>query len=83
MYKHLGMSSEQVCAIGKWKNSTAFAQHYLRLNALGNAQEKLHEKLHKVSSGIGAEPDWLCTILSANETIGNNQEGEAPRQDET
>ena len=30
-YKHIGLSSEQVCEIGKWKNQQAFNDHYLRL----------------------------------------------------
>ena len=33
MYKNLGLSSEAVCEVGKWKNMGAFQAHYLRLNA--------------------------------------------------
>ena len=33
MYKSLGFSSDEVCEIGKWKNTSAFTSHYLRLNA--------------------------------------------------
>ena len=29
MYKSLGLSSEEVCEIGKWKNVGAFTSHYL------------------------------------------------------
>ena len=33
MLKQLGLSSEEVCEIGKWKNVAAFTSHYLRLEA--------------------------------------------------
>ena len=41
MYKKLGLSSEEVCEIGKWKNTGAFTAHYLRVGASQKASEKL------------------------------------------
>ena len=38
-YKGLGLSSEQVCDRGKWKNAEAFTAHYLRLGAAGDAKK--------------------------------------------
>ena len=40
MMKNLGMASEEVCEIGKWKNVAAFTSHYLRLNASKNWGQK-------------------------------------------
>ena len=34
LYKELGLSSEEVCELGKWKNLQAFPIHYLRLGAV-------------------------------------------------
>ncbi len=33
MFKKWGLSSEQVCEVGKWKNVGAFTSHYLSLGA--------------------------------------------------
>ena len=40
-WKELGLSSEEVCHIGRWKNSEAFAKHYLRVGAHSLASEKV------------------------------------------
>ena len=40
MYKKLGLSSEEVCEIGKWKNTGAFTTHYLRVGASQKASTK-------------------------------------------
>ena len=62
MYKQLGLSSEEVCEIGKWKNTGAFTTHYLRVGASEKASEKLSSFLvHSVSSGRSAEPDQSRT----------------------
>ena len=34
-YRKLGLSSEEVCELGKWKNVSTFASHYQRLGAQG------------------------------------------------
>ena len=39
-WKEMGLSSEEVCHIGQWKNSEAFAKHYLRVGAHSLANEK-------------------------------------------
>ena len=57
MYKNLGLTSEEVCQIGQPKNATAFAGHYLRLNASGAASKKLMSMVHSVSPMTGAEPE--------------------------
>jgi hypothetical protein len=43
MYKALGLSSEEVCEIGQWKNSTAFQAHYLRLWAVDKTKNVLQK----------------------------------------
>ena len=55
MMKNLGMSSEAVCEIGKWKNVNAFTSHYLRLNASQTLSTKISDLLHKVSPLRSAE----------------------------
>ena len=40
MLKQLGLSSEEVCEIGKWKNVAAFTSHYLRLGASTKVGQK-------------------------------------------
>ena len=52
MYKAMGLSSEQVCELGQWKNTAAFTEHYLRMDAAMAAKRRL-EEVHKVSS-------WNC-----------------------
>jgi len=84
MYKQLGLSSEQVCEIGKWKNTGAFSSHYLRLVAPGVAGGRIQEMVHKVSPGEGAEPDWSRTPRSPRgDSGGRDLEGEAPKPGET
>ena len=61
MYKKLGLSSEEVCEIGKWQNSQAFSAHYLRLGASRVAAARLHDLLHTVSPEGSAEPEWSRT----------------------
>ena len=59
MYKRLGFTNEQVCEIGKWQNTQAFSQHYLRIGAAQEAKEKItHTLLHTVPLGECAEPEW-------------------------
>ena len=57
MYKNLGLSSEEACQIGQWKNTTAFTSHYLRLNAPEAASFKITNFVHNVSPWSGAQPE--------------------------
>ena len=38
-YKKLGLTSEEVCEIGRWKNTSAFTTHYLRIGAAASASK--------------------------------------------
>ena len=82
MLKKMGLTSEQVCAIGKWKNTTAFTQHYLRLDAVSTAQS-LFNRVHSVSPWGSAESDWSHTPGTRGEPGGSDQEGEAQTHGET
>ena len=81
MYKKLGMSSEEVCEIGQWKNVGAFTSHYLRLGAKAKASELLAPLVHMVSSGQCAEPD-LTRTPGTQDTGGSVREGVAHGTDE-
>ena len=85
MFKALGLPSEQVCALGKWKDSNAFSKHYLRLNTLNVASALLSTNLvHRgVSPGESAEVDWSQTPGSPGDLGGSDQETEALAQGET
>ena len=76
MMKNLGMSSEEVCEIGKWKNVAAFTSHYLRLNASKKLGTKVSELVHKVSPLRSAEADLTWTT-GKNDLGGNVREAEA------
>ena len=82
MSKTLGLSSEEVCEIGKWKNTGAFSSHYLRLGDPKTAGRRLERFVHNVSSGEGAEPDKSRTPRSHGDSGGRDLEGEAPSPDE-
>ena len=83
-YKSLGLSSEQVCELGQWKNSTAFATHYLRLGAAESAEKLLNPLLvHTVSSSRGAEPEGSYSPRTENDLGRYDPEGDAPKEDET
>ena len=58
-YKRLGMSSEQVAELGKWKDIKTFSQYYLRLQAAQSAAHVLANSslVHNVSPLECAEPD--------------------------
>ena len=76
-YKSLGMTSEEVCEIGKWKNTSAFTSHYLRLGASKKAGERLSAWVHNVSPGLSAEPDRSRSPETDRETGRSDREGEA------
>ena len=82
MFKTLGLSSEEVCQLGKWKNVAAFTSHYLRLGACQHASQKISQIVHTVSLGQSADPDWSCTPGTKDQG-GKDQEGEAQRPSET
>ena len=82
MYKTLGLTFEEVCEIGKWKNSRDFSSHYLRLGAPQTAGRRLESFVHNVSSSEGAEPDKSRTPRSHGDLGGRDLEGEAPSLDE-
>ena len=86
LFKELGLSSEQVCEIGAWKNSSTFHQHYLRLNSakcLNQFVEKL--SAHNVSPGSWGELDQTRTPRTMRDLGGSVWEsdtqdnGEPPR----
>ena len=62
MYKRLGLSSEMVCELGGWKNTQAFAAHYLRLGASEQAAEVINRLLvHNDPSCYSEEQDRSCS----------------------
>jgi hypothetical protein len=71
----MGLSSEQVCEIGKWKNVSAFSSHYLRLGATNIASQHISELVHKVSPLGVAESDLTWTP-------GKDDPGGSVREDE-
>ena len=83
MYKQMGLSSEEVCEIGKWKNTNAFSSHYLRLGAPTRAARELDLMVHNVSSWGSAEYDQSRTPGTNGDPGGSDWEYEAQSQDET
>ena len=62
LYKELGLSNEEVCELGKWKNLQAFSTHYLRLDAVKKAENLLTNSLvDKVSPGNCEQHDLSST----------------------
>ena len=55
-YRRLGLSAEEVCEIGKWKDVNAFTTHYQRLDAHHKASEGIHNLVHNTSQWGSAEP---------------------------
>ena len=56
LYRRLGLSADEVCEIGKWKNVTSFAAHYQRLEAHHKAGEHIESLVHNASQWGSAEP---------------------------
>ena len=81
MFKKLGLASEQVCQLGRWKNAEACTAHYLRLNAAQEAGSLVEKMVHKVSHGHSAESDWPWTPGTEDQG-GRDQEDEAQRPSE-
>ena len=83
LYKSLGLTSEQVCELGQWKNAGAFTSHYLRLGAAESAAQVLDPFLvHNVSSSKGAEPEGSWSPRTKLDLGRNDPEGEATKDDE-
>ena len=76
MFKRLGMSSEEVCEVGKWKNVNAFNSHYVRLGASDVVGEKIGTMVHNVSPLSSADPDQTWTT-GMQDLGGNVWEGDA------
>ena len=82
MYKSLGLSSEMVTEIGRWKNFQAFHNHYMRLGAAKEAGKTVLSALvHKVSPGQRAESDRSRTP-ETEDPGGSDLEDEAQRPGE-
>ena len=77
MYKRLNFSSEEVCELGKWKNTQAFTAHYLRLGVAQQVKYRLGPLVHRASPGEWAEPDLTSTLGSLGDPGGSVREGEA------
>ena len=82
MLKRLGLSSEAVCEVGKWKNVGAFTSHYLRLGASDMVGQKIGNMVHRVSPLSSADPDLTWTT-GKNDLGGNVREGDAQSNGET
>jgi hypothetical protein len=52
----MGLSAEEVCETGKWKNVNAFTTHYQRLDADYKASEGIHNLVNNTSQWGGAKP---------------------------
>ena len=76
-YKNLGLSSEQVCEIGQWKNMQAFKQHYLRIGSHEVGSSSVQAFVHNVSHCTAAEPERSHTPPREPEGGGSDLEGEA------
>ena len=82
MYKSLGLPSEVVCELGRWKNPTAFTEHYLRLGAANQAGVAIFRNLvHRDPSGNGAEQDRSCRPVRSTAPGQSDLDCEAERQD--
>ena len=56
-FKSLGLTSEEVCEIGKWKNPQTFTANYLRLGAVDRLASALGGRVRTASPVDSAEPD--------------------------
>ena len=83
-YKKLGLSAEQVCEIGKWKDVNTFASHYQRLDSHFSAAEKITKLVHNTSLWGSAEPEVSRTPRRppAVERGGSDTDGEAQSHSE-
>ena len=82
MLKRLGLTSEEVCEVGKWKKVAAFTSHYLRLGATEKVAEKISQMVHTVSPLKRAESDLTWTT-GRHDPGGNVKEDVAQSNGET
>jgi hypothetical protein len=80
-YKKLGLSSEEVCEVGQWRNSEAFTKHYLRLGAVKKVATVVGGLVHTFSPRSCAEPEWSQTP-GKNDQGGSDHEGGAQERGE-
>ena len=78
-YKSMGLTSEEVCQLGKWKNTGAFTSHYLRLGAVEKAEGKI---VHNISPDRSAEHDQSRTPRTEEDSGGSDWECEAQEDGE-
>ena len=81
MYKAMGLDSETVCQLGKWKNAEAFNKHYMRLNSCDRASSLIDSLVHTVSSWRSAEPERSPSPGREPDLGRSDLEGEAQSQD--
>ena len=82
MYKKLGLSSEEVAELGKWKDIKTFSEYYLRLHACQRASDQLSIFVHNVSPLECAEPDMSHSHPKPFEGGRSDMEGEAQNKGE-
>ena len=76
LYHQLGLSVEQVCEIGRWKNLQAFTNHYLRVDSSEAVSSALSNLVHNVSPMESAEPEQSRTPRT-EDSGGSDWEGVA------
>ena len=81
-FKNNGLTSEEVCQIGQWKDVNSFSSHYLRLNAAQRAGESVQNMVHKSSLGECAEPKLSRTPGKETDPGGRDNVGEAQNTSE-
>ena len=75
LYEKLGLGSEQVCDLGKWKNTGGLSSHYLRVGAASVAAERLKFLVRSVPPRERAEPDQSRTPGNPCALGGRDWEG--------
>jgi len=68
MFKNLGLASEVVCELGAWKNTEAFAKHYLRIGAAQVAGSVLSQKL------VHSVPSWRSDEKGGSSSPGTGRD---------
>jgi hypothetical protein len=83
MCKFLGLTPEQVCELGQWKNGSTFSAHYLHLGAADSATKLIDPVLvHTVSSSNQVESEWCFSPGTFGEPGRYDHEGGAREEDE-
>ena len=81
-YKTMGLSSEQVAELGKWKDIKTFSEYYLRLQTTKRATQLISNLpwVHTVSPGDSADPD-MSQSPPRNSFEGGRSDMEGEAQD--